>query len=122
MFMREIGYLDKEDADMYAIEFGEQLDHFEQELKDNVDNLAEELRQEKESLAEQKADLRSEGWSREELKNYLLEAGSGEARLRSELAAAKEKLAAFKTNRRGYLVAYVNNEVHGTPFPTEYTQ
>jgi hypothetical protein len=121
MFMLEIGYLERGDIDLDSIEFADQMDFFEQELKDNVELLAGELQSQKEYAAQEKADIRSDELSRAEMKEALQEVDKEVAGAKAALDTAKQALAAFKANRRGYLVAYVNNQVHGTPMPPEFT-
>lgn len=117
MFVLEVGSSNKEDAGLDALDFGEQMDHLEERLKEDIEFLTQEHKDAKASVAEEKADLRAEGWSRAELSEMMAQVSDDDVKAKVALEAAKEKLAEFKRNRRGFLVAYVNNQIHGTPMP-----
>lgn len=120
MFLVQVGYADKDDARLDALEFKDDIDRMEEQLKENVDYAAQEYEDAKASVAEEKADIRAEGYTRAELKDMLAQVSDDDIKAKAALEAAKQRLAAFKQNRRGYLVACINQQIHGTPIPSDY--
>lgn len=121
-WMLQIGCLDKQEVGDHVGYFADEMREHEQSLKEEVQcakaDLAEEIKIVKESIKDSKTQLKACRNSDEkleietELKDLELELTALTSEPCHDLVKAEKTLAAFKNDKRDFLVSYINQQVH----------
>lgn len=119
-FVSDVARIHPESVGIASVCFGDSIKYIEDDLRTEIEFLTDEYRNAREQADSDMEDVRDEGHDKDTLKLRLAEAEAPAIQAKAALTAAKDRLATFKANRRDYLVAYANNEFHGTPMPAMY--
>ena len=119
-YMKETGYLKKDDIAWQADAMVSDIHDHEEYLKANLDqekdNYQEGIRALKDDLQELKRDLAkcTDAVGRAELEDDIEVTTEDLNRDESQIENASKALAAFKEDKREFLINYINNQIHGS--------
>ncbi len=123
-WMLKIGYLDKEEvADhvkYFADEMKEQDENFKIYIDEEKEDIEGSINDEKEEIMSLKEELKSckDPQEKEEILDAIKDCETNiadyKADLADRIAALKGKQTAFKTDKREFLIDYINTQVHGS--------
>lgn len=113
-FMKEIGFLEKD-------ELSDSVSYLAEEIKDTEQYLREECADKKEEIADAKRQLKefneriktADATERDDIEDEIRELKDDLEYYQTELEEAAEALAKFRTDKRTFLVDYINRETHG---------
>jgi hypothetical protein len=120
-WMLKIGYLDKQEVGDHVGYFADEMHSYEENIKEDLrmakDSLADETKESKEELKRIKKELASckDDAKKAELEDELADA-EDELKFNAmgpegDIARAQELLDTFKTDKRAFLIKYVNEQV-----------
>jgi vacuolar-type H+-ATPase subunit I/STV1 len=114
-YMLQVGYLDKTDLEDFSRSLKENMAEWEKDLKFDIQSAKELVAEAKAEVKEAKKHF-SQGKDDEDREFARKELDTAQAELDEETAAyelLKQKLAYFKKDKRGFLLNYINSEIHG---------
>ncbi|ABA90286.1 hypothetical protein Pcar_3051 [Syntrophotalea carbinolica DSM 2380] len=110
-FMKEIGYLEKDELTEHAGYLSEEIKDHEQGLREECLDKKEEIAEAKRLLKELKSNLKkAEGEEKEDIECEIEDIEDDLEDFVKELEQAAEALAKFKKDKREFLIEYINNQ------------
>lgn len=112
-YMLQTGHLEKDELADHVEYLVDEMNDHEEELKDERDEFRENLAEEKRELAEAKKALKAMGGSGDEehWEDEVKTLKESVHSLAAKLEDVKQRLTAFKADKRSFLVEYINQEV-----------
>ena len=111
-FMKQIGFLEKDELADHASYLSDEIKENEQYLKDDIADKKSEIKDEKERLKTLKANLKkSTDDTKEDIESDIEDCLLDIDYLNKDLDKEMADLATFKKDKRAFLIEYINNEV-----------
>ena len=110
-YMKQIGYLEKDELSDHASYLADEIKENEQYLKDDVADKKSEIKDEKDRLKELKGKLKKANEdTKEDIEADIEDCQQDIEYLNNDLEKETAELTKFKKDKRAFLIEYINNE------------
>lgn len=115
-YMKDIGYLEKDELSEHASYLGDEIKEMEQCHKEDIKDSKEEIKEAKAKVKELQKKLTSckSEEEKEEIEEEIDDAKSEIEMAQEQIEESTKELEEFKKDKRQFLVEYINNQIGGS--------